>query len=48
METIFESNGFVIRFNGETTYFLIDPSGDCVFAALTLRKCKNYYVQIFA
>lgn len=48
METVFTANEFVIRFNGSSTFFLIDPTGHCVFASDTLRKCKNYYTRIFA
>jgi len=48
METVFESNEFVIKFNGGKTYMLIAPAGNCVFATDSLRKCKNYYTRIFA
>jgi hypothetical protein len=48
METLFESNGFVIRFNGRSTYVLVTPTGNAVYAAETFRKCKNYYTRIFA
>ena len=48
METLFESNGFVIRFNGRSTYVLVTPTGNPVYAAETFRKCKNYYTRIFA
>jgi hypothetical protein len=48
METIFESKEFTIKYNGGKTFMLIDPTGHCVFATNSLRKCKNYYTRIFA
>ena len=47
METVFTSNGFIIRYNGRNTFVLITPSGNPVYATDTLRKCKNYYTRIF-
>ena len=41
METIIESNGYKVEYNGGATYFLIDSTGECYGTYGTERKAKN-------
>jgi hypothetical protein len=41
METITETKGFKIEFNGSKTYFVTDNQGDVWFSTDTLKKATN-------
>jgi len=38
-------NQYKIEFNGSSTWMVITSHGDCIFAASTERKAKNFLAR---
>jgi hypothetical protein len=46
MTTLTAQANFKIKFNGSSTYFVVDTNGDCWGRANTERKAKNILRKI--
>jgi len=46
MTTLIQTENFKIDFNGRTSYFVIDETGNCLKRVDTLRKAKNFLNKV--
>jgi len=46
MEILREEQGYKIKFNGSSTYTVVDENGTCLLACNTLRKANNRLKRI--